>query len=710
VLKEFLLGLNHHTRWVMKLPGVFSDLVDMGRRLSQRRIAYGTSFFSLFGQGEFGERPRQVRMLMRWMRRLEVRDPELALAFLRHHRALIDRLLPQEVDLYINEGLKLYERNPQSGVRFMDGTLKASETIVQTLSQECRLADVRAELSHLLRALTGREVEVSDLGGLDSDELIERGSKVVCLHKWLYVPSRIRTFPRQATNRTFYLLQAVVAAGMLHLRSFPLIHGHPSYPSLQALVGPDLARMNLLQVAEFTRVLRGMARMWPGAAGLLRFGLEREQDALPPTLPADALVFECAGPDEGGSGIVAQLRDLTARSDNVFGTLDLIDGSLVQRAVEQYPGLDRYQLRAFSFLPDFRFTVELSAPPSDMLVADLKSARHGPRDGDSEDGSARARRTPKSAGGRKKPDKKDDKQEQTVSEACYLYDEWSEPEGDYYADYCRVHEMVPDAPEQAPPIHAAESDVARVRRVFERLKPDVPFREKHLEDGDYIDTDMLVTYLVERHHEPSPRVMFYQRPRILRRDVALLILLDVSGSTGENTGRHQRFIDVQKRAAFILGEGLDSLGDRFSICGFSGNGRENCEYFVYKTFDEPWDETCRRRVTAAAPRSSTRIGAALRHSGYRLEQIETRKRLIVLISDGRPMDSGYDPNTRYAQYDVRMAYIENRRRDIHTFCISTNENTVADMQIMFPDANFAILPHIRRLPKVLPQLYLRLTT
>jgi len=221
--------------------------------------------------------------------------------------------------------------------------------------------------------------------------------------------------------------------------------------------------------------------------------------------------------------------------------------------------------------------------------------------------------------------------------------------------------------------------------------------------------DLLVSYLVDRRREAAPRVAFYEKPRILQRDLALLVLLDVSGSTGES-GRHERFIDIQKNAALILGEGLASLGDRFAICGFSGNGRENCEYFVYKDFAEPWDRSRRGRIMAAVPRSSTRIGPALRHSGYRLTNIEARKRLIILISDGRPMDSGYDPNTRYAQYDVRMACKENRRKDIHTFCISTNENTLADMQIMFPDSGFAILPRTGGLPAVLPRMYLRLTS
>jgi nitric oxide reductase NorD protein len=73
------------------------------------------------------------------------------------------------------------------------------------------------------------------------------------------------------------------------------------------------------------------------------------------------------------------------------------------------------------------------------------------------------------------------------------------------------------------------------------------------------------------------------------------------------------------------------------------------------------------------------------------------------------MDQGYDPQSKYAQYDVRMACEENRRRSIHTFCISTTENSRSDMEIMFPQRRFVILEDIGQLPQVLPKLYIHLT-
>jgi nitric oxide reductase activation protein len=215
--------------------------------------------------------------------------------------------------------------------------------------------------------------------------------------------------------------------------------------------------------------------------------------------------------------------------------------------------------------------------------------------------------------------------------------------------------------------------------------------------------------MVSRRKEPERKVDFYDRFAVKRRDLAVIVLLDVSGSTSKQVDR-QRVVDLEKRAAVILGQGLESLGDRFAVCGFSGNGRENCQFFVYKDFDDAWDRERMGQILAAAPLSSTRMGAALRHAGYRLSGVDARQRLIILVTDGQPMDNAYDPNTRYAQHDVRMACRENSHLGVNTFCISTDENSRADLEIMFPHRRFAVLPDIRKLPDVLPGAYVRLTT
>jgi Mg-chelatase subunit ChlD len=619
-----------------------------------------------------------------------------------YHR-LLPRLSLREIELYAETGIQAFARNRKSGIAFLEGTVETAETYILSLTREARLQDLSPLLGCLLKSLTGREVSIETLGQLDSDDLIERGANCVCMYRWLYLPERVRQFDSREENRSWYKLAAIVAAGALAEHSFSCIHGHPEYATLSDLAGPDPVAQNLLQIAEWHRVLERIRQRWPGAASLIDFGLRSDFAERPPRSAADQLFAALA---TGRTGeLLDRLRKLALRSPNIFGTVKRLTPALCNEFRLAWPDLAHTLVRPLSFLPDDLFPGHVSAPPRDGLVADLKNAADADSESDQQDEKEKSSvQTP----GDGEPDDEQEAEEGIVP-ACFIYDEWSNEEDDYLRDFCLVHESIPPVSANSQPPAEAIEEGRRLSRVFERFRPELTHKEKYLEDGEAIDSDRLLAYLVQRRQEPSPRVDFYEKPRINQRDLAVLILLDASGSTGESADENEKIIDVEKRAALVLGQGLHTLGDRFAICGFSSNGRENCIYSVYKDFADSWEDETMSRLMNATPANSTRIGPALRHSGFRLGRIAAKQRLIILVTDGRPMDTGYDPNTRYAQHDVRVACEENERDGIHTFAITTEENSVADMEIMFPARRFAILPDIRVLPKILPRLYTRLT-
>jgi len=705
VLKEIIRSLNAQTTWMLEIPQLFFVVTEIGHEFAKERLHYGMDYFRLLGQGAFGDTPTKVRNLMTWLRRLRAQDPDLAFAFLRGYRRLCDRLTPREIERYIEQGVTIFGRNPRRGCDFMQGLLKSAEHTIEFLSAECRLEDIKSSLESLLRALVGYEVEVADLGQLDSDFLIERGSNVVCMYRWLYLPSRIRAFEEAPPNRLIYMLMGVVAAGMLAEDSFPRIHGHPEYRTCRDVVGEDIASVNLLQIFEYARALRTVRRKWPGARRLVDWGLDLDFRNHPPTTAAERLFFDLASGVENVSPAIRQAQENLYACHSVFETAQQLDADWCAPLRNAYPGLAETPLRTFAFLPDFLYPGEVDAPPPDALVADLRDA---------------SKRQKKDTGDAEKDDKSrqdatsqgdqagEEKEGEGAPTAAFVYDEWCQQENDYYRDYCLLRERRPEEASDRSLLNEIDDEVRKVRRVFERLKPELLRREKHLPEGDSIDHDLLVNYLVQRHKEPSPRIDFYEKPRISRRDLAVLLLLDVSGSTGEDLVQ-RKVLDVEKHAAVILGEALNLLGDRFSICGFSGSGRKNCEYFIYKELAEDWDGSARAKILSARPLSSTRIGPALRHSGYRLSDVDAKQRLILLITDGRPLDTNYDPGTRYAQYDVRKACEENQALGIATFCISTLENPIADMELMFPGGRYCVASDLSALPRALPKLYTRLT-
>ena len=706
VLKEFLGALNPRTRWLIDLPGLFGDITGLGGELARSKLYHGTRFFKALGAGDFGDSPEQVRNLLTQLRRLREIDEELAMAFLKGHPHLMQRLAPPEMERYIEVGLAILPRNRASALAFMEGKLQSSEAYIRAITQECRLSDVQSLLGRLMQALVGYKVDVRSLRELDSDDLVERGSSVVCMYRWVYLPERVRDFGDPSLNRQWYLLAGVVAAATLAERSFSCVHGHPDYRTCAAVVGDDPARLSLFQIVEYVRVLRRIRERWPGARRLLDFGLRTELEAHPPENDAEHLFFDAALGRHGDADVIARIADASV---NLFDTAHRLRGEWASEMLRARPGIGQGGLRPLGFMPDFLFPAQCSGAPLDRLVADLKhSARKATR-ADEDDERERARAVVEGAApGGEVAD--DEEEETTGAAAAFVYDEWSRQENDYYRDHCLLYEEAPTPLPNASIPADIMREAQRVSRVFEQFKPDLTRREKYLRDGDAINVDLLMEYLVQRHREPFPRIRFYERPRVRRRDLAVVILIDVSGSTSEQVGAQEEIIDIEKHAALILGQGLASLGDRFAIMGFNSNGREHCAYYVYRDFDEPWDRESIARVLSAHPANSTRMGPALRHSGYRLSQVDARQRLILIITDGRPMDQGYDPNTRYAQYDVRMACTENARLGIHTFGISTEENSLADMEIMFPRRRFAILSDIRQLVRVLPGAYIRITT
>lgn len=708
VLRRFLGAINPRTEWLLDVPAVFADVVDLGREYAAEQPHRGAQFFAILAEGGLGQSPEQVHRAVAEARRLRGVDEELSLAFLRGYARLAERLLPPDIGCFIEAGLAAFRRQPPAGLAFMEGTLESAETLIRSLARECRLQDVHEALGALLQALAGRNRHIAALNRLSPDdvEADRRGS--VCLGETLYLPSCVRRFDSRVQNRSWYTLATVVAAAALGHGGFSRIHGHARYRSLRDLVGTAPLALNALLLAEWSRVLARCTEVWPGARRLVHAGLASELRTDDPDRIPAVVHQMLLGPSSALPAGLAQLREVTHGAINVFHTAELLSERLLGHVRQDCPVLAETVLPPLSFVPDDLFAGAGATPPGDRVVADLRqdARRSGPQPAP-EPRLAETDQAPLADDSRANHETGETTTDAAI--AAYPYDEWSQDEHDYRRHHCRVHETVPTDGHQAdlPPELAAEA--RRVRRAFERFRPETVRRERFLRDGDEINHDRLVHFLIEREVDPSPRVDFYEKPRINRRDLAVLVLLDVSGSTGELTSGGERILDLERRATYVLGQGLAALGDRFAICGFHSNGPRHCSFLVFKDFEDGWDRGVMARLQAALPADSTRIGPALRHAGWRLERVPCRQRLVLLITDGRPMDTGYDPNSRYAHHDVRKACEENARLGIHTFGVSTEANSLADMEIMFPGHRFVILPDLRDLPRVLPVLYGRLT-
>lgn len=283
-----------------------------------------------------------------------------------------------------------------------------------------------------------------------------------------------------------------------------------------------------------------------------------------------------------------------------------------------------------------------------------------------------------------------------------FYDEWDFAASAYRQDAVVVRTR--PAPEAASDWATATlqehaSLVRLVRERFERLRA----RRSRLprrRDGDELDLAAVVSALVDARsgHSVDDRVYLAVRPA--RREMAILLLVDVSGSTDTFVTSALQVIDVEKVALLLAAEALDALGDRYGIYAFSGKGASGVRVSTIKSFAERNGQTVRGRVAALAPQANTRLGAAIRHATALLDGQSAGHHLLLILSDGQPNDvDAYQG--QYGVEDSRQAINEARARDVYPFCLTVDREDSDYLKRIFGPAGYAILSRPDHLPKVL---------
>jgi len=293
--------------------------------------------------------------------------------------------------------------------------------------------------------------------------------------------------------------------------------------------------------------------------------------------------------------------------------------------------------------------------------------------------------------------------------AGLIYPEWDYRTGAYHARGAVVRERTPPLGDPA----WAEAVLARraallhaVRRRFERLRPRRLRLGRQL-DGPEVDLAAYVASYADRRAGRPGDDRLYEAVRPARRDVALTLLVDVSGSTDSWVTEGLRVVDVEKEALLVVCDALDALGDPYSILAFSGEGPEAVTILPLKGFDERTGAAVRRRIAALEPDRYTRLGAAIRHATARLMTKPARHRLLLVLSDGKPNDVDQYEG-RYGVEDARQAVAEARLQGLHPFCVTVDRHAPEYMPRIFGAGGYSALHHPEHLPGVLVDVLRRL--
>ncbi len=270
----------------------------------------------------------------------------------------------------------------------------------------------------------------------------------------------------------------------------------------------------------------------------------------------------------------------------------------------------------------------------------------------------------------------------------------------------------------------------QIRRRFASLHGDAPRRERRLRDGDAVDLDAALDALVARRAGPQHADdRLYQARPMRQRSLSVALLLDMSSSTGfpipsrgaavseplhddvlwhaagsrlqVDSTRRRRVIDVARDAVALLCEALHTLGDRHAVFGFSGAGRLNVDFAVIKDFADPWSAPQAAALAAVQPQGATRTGAAVRHAVRRLQAEPSRRKLLIVLSDGYPQDSDYGEGEHALEHglqDTAQALREAQCAGISSFNLSVDAAANDYLRRICPTHRYWVVDEVDALP------------
>lgn len=288
----------------------------------------------------------------------------------------------------------------------------------------------------------------------------------------------------------------------------------------------------------------------------------------------------------------------------------------------------------------------------------------------------------------------------------HLYPEWDHRTGAYIPAHARVLSSVADEVEALDYDPATQRRIRAVKRQFEALRPKRVILPRQL-DGDELDLEAAIAAQVELRATGRASDRVYRAAKVTERDLAISVLMDISRSTEAAIGDRQ-VIDVEKEALTALAWGLDACGDDFAVNAFSSLKRDRVYVQECKAFDDKMGPVVEARIGGLTPAFYTRLGAAIRHVSAGLDERPNSRRLLLVITDGKPNDLDHYEG-RHGIEDSRMAVREARRKGHAVHGVVVDQKGQGWVQRIFGTDGFSVVPDPARLTAALPEIYRQIT-
>jgi len=291
------------------------------------------------------------------------------------------------------------------------------------------------------------------------------------------------------------------------------------------------------------------------------------------------------------------------------------------------------------------------------------------------------------------------------------YPEWDYNSQTYRPDWASVYEALHASgnPADIDRLLQKHSALAKqLKKMLDLLKPQNKVRIRYQEEGSELDLDVAIRSLIDFKGGATPDPRINMSHRTDGRDIAVMLLLDLSESLNEKAaGSDQTILELSQEAVSLLAWAIEKLGDSFAIAGFHSNTRHDVRYLHIKGYGEHFNDEVKARLAAMEAGYSTRMGAAMRHAAHYLGARSADKKLMLILTDGMPSDVDTH-DERLLIEDARQAVKELDQDGIFTYCISLDPKADEYVGDIF-GRQYTVIDHIERLPEKLPALFMALT-
>lgn len=230
-------------------------------------------------------------------------------------------------------------------------------------------------------------------------------------------------------------------------------------------------------------------------------------------------------------------------------------------------------------------------------------------------------------------------------------------------------------------------------------------------DGDAIDPDAAIRARIDALSGHTPDERIYSTHLRRRTPIGVFVLIDMSGSLARHRPGTRSVAELHRSATAVLLDSMQRQGDRTAAAAFRSFGRSRIEITPIKNYTGRFNLAAREDLCRLRPGGFTRMGAAIRFAGDQIRDAGTRRRLLVVITDGFPFDQGYEG--AYAAQDTSHALDELFARGVGTVCLAVGDllhtgrladvfgttgflhlNELGELQTRFPATMHQALLHV----------------